>query len=98
LSPANGIGGSMSIPYRTPGERRLLYWSGWLVAIFASLSYVLLAFAEQGTAGAGLRGVPNDPLPFNRHAGVGVDLTGLSSLQAVEWLEAADVSQVPLVI
>lgn len=88
----------MSIPYRTPGERRLLYWSGWLVAIFASLSYVLLAFAEQGTAGAGLRGVPNDPLPFNRHAGVGVDLTGLSSLQAVEWLEAADVSQVPLVI
>lgn len=88
----------MSARFRSPGERRLLYWSGWLIAIFASISYILLAFAEQGTAGAGLRIVPNDPLPFNRHAGVGVDLTGFSSLQAVEWLESADVSAAPLVV
>lgn len=88
----------MSAPFRSSGERRLLYWSGWLIAILASASFVLMAFAEQGTAGAGLREVPNDPLPFNRHAGIGVDLTGLSSLQAVEWLEAADVSRAPLVV
>lgn len=88
----------MSARHASSSERRRLYRSGWLVVVFAMASYLLVAYAEQGSAGAGLRIVPNDPLPFERHAGAGVDLASFSSLQAVEWLEQADTSQVPLIL
>ena len=76
----------------------MLYRSGWLVAVFAMAAYLLIAFAEQGSAGAGMTEVPNDPLPFERHEALGLDLSSQSSLAALEWLESVDVSAVPLVL
>lgn len=88
----------MSVRGRLPAERRMLYRSGWLVVIFAMSSYLLIAFAEQGSAGAGMREVPSDPLPFERHAAVGLDLSDFSSLDALEWLQATNVSAASLVV
>jgi hypothetical protein len=88
----------MSIPSQTDPNRRSMYRGGWLIAILAMLSYVLIAFAEQGSAGASLQMVPQDPLPFDRHQSAGIDLSQYTSLQALEWLEQADVSSVSMVL
>ena len=88
----------MSAPVRSNHDRRRLYRTGWLIAVFAICSYLLIAFAEQGSAGAGLQAVPDDPLPFNRHAGIGIDLSSYSSLAAVEWLEQVDAGPASLVL
>lgn len=88
----------MSAPARPQAERRMLYRSGWLVVVFAMCSYLLIAYAEQGSAGAGMSLVPDDPLPFERHSSAGVDLSRFSSLAALEWIESVDVSGATLVV
>lgn len=66
--------------------------------MLAFTSYLLVAVAEQGSAGAGLEIVPDDPLPFRSHVGVGIDLSAMSSLAALEWIENADVPGAPLLV
>lgn len=78
--------------------RRRLYRSGWLIVLCAVCSYLLVAFAEQGSAGAGMRVVPDAPLPFERHMGIGIDLSDMSSLAALEWLEQTDTSSIPMIL
>jgi hypothetical protein len=68
------------------------------MAILAMASYVLIAFAEQGSAGASLQVVPQDPLPFERHQSSGIDLSQFTSLQALEWLEQVDPSPVSMIL
>ena len=84
--------------FQNPADRSRIYRSGWLIVVLALVSYVLVAIAEQGSAGAGLQVVPNEPLPFNRLQGVGVDLSSRSSIEALEWLEQAGTGATPLTI
>lgn len=82
----------------SPDVRSRVYRSGWLIVALAVISYVLVAAAEQGTVGAGLRSVPESPLPFARHHGAGLDLSQMSSLTALDWLEQADTSSVTTIL
>lgn len=82
----------------TSASRGRIYRAGWLIVALALVSYVLLAVAEQGTVGAGLREVPDDPLPFQRHQGAGLDLSRMSSLMALEWLEQVDAHNVTMIL
>jgi hypothetical protein len=88
----------MTVGRRTDVTKSRLYRSGWLIVLCAVTSYMLIAFAEQGSAGTGIRGVPNDPLPFERHSGIGIDLSAMSSLGALEWLEQADTTAIPMIL
>lgn len=83
---------------RTATSRSRLYRGGWLVVVLAFASYLLVAVAEQGGVGAGVQAVPDDPLPFRRHAGVGIDLSEMSSLAAVEWVEGANLANTPMLV
>lgn len=76
--------------------RSRLYRGGWLVVLLAIASYLLVAVSEQGSVGAGLTDVPVQPVPFSLHQGIGVDLSNMSSLAALEWLEQGDESAAPL--
>jgi hypothetical protein len=66
--------------------------------VLAFASYLLVAVAEQGGVGAGVQAVPDEPLPFRRHAGVGIDLSELSSLVALEWLEGTQIENTPMLL
>ncbi|MBA2452321.1 MAG: hypothetical protein H0V47_04075 [Chloroflexia bacterium] len=83
---------------RTATSRSRLYRGGWLVLVLAFASYLLVAVAEQGGVGAGVQAVPDEPLPFRRHAGVGIDLSELSSLLALEWLEGTQIENAPMLL
>lgn len=88
----------MSVPSQSDLIRRRMYRGGWLIAILAMMSYVLVAFAEQGSIGASLQEVPQDPLPFERHQSAGIDLSQYTSLEALEWLQQVDASSVSMVL
>ncbi len=83
---------------RTATARSRLYRSGWLVFVLALASYLFVAVAEQGGVGAGLREVPEEPIPFSNHSGIGIDLSGMSSLAALEWLEQGSVEGTPMLV
>lgn len=83
---------------RTALSRSRLYRGGWLVVVLAFTSYLLVAVAEQGGVGAGLEAVPDEPLPFRRHAGVGIDLSEMSSLAALKWLEGTETENTPMLV
>jgi hypothetical protein len=83
---------------RTVTSRSRLYRGGWLVVILAFSSYLLIAMAEQGGVGAGVQAVPDEPLPFRRHSGVAIDLSEMSSLATLEWLEDANIENTPLLV
>lgn len=68
------------------------------VAALAFLSFLLLAFAQQGGVGSSLRPVPERPLPFDRSSVFGLDLTNRSSAGAVDWLNQAGRPEVALLI
>lgn len=82
----------------SPDARSRIYRGGWLIVMLAVVSYVLVAAAEQGTVGAGLRTVPDSPLPFSRHQGIGLDLSHMSSLTALDWLEQADTAETTAIL
>ena len=83
---------------RTATSRSRLYRGGWLVVVLAFASYLLVAVAEQGGVGAGVQAVPDEPLPFRRNVGVGVDLSEMSSLAALEWFEGVEVENTPMLV
>jgi hypothetical protein len=60
-----------------------------LALLLAAGSYVALAVAEQGSAPAGFSAPPSQPLPFERQRVFGLDLTDRSSVDALNWLNAA---------
>jgi hypothetical protein len=74
--------------------RRRISWS---VLVLALLSFVCLGLAEQGTRGTAMGSPPSAPLPFARHLVMGLDLQHLSSLDAIQWLENADVENVAFI-
>lgn len=88
----------MIAPSRNATSRSRVYRSGWLVVVLAFTSYLLVAVAEQGGTSAGLDAVPEDPLPFDGNRGIGLDLSEMSSLNALEWLEGVSVENSPLVV
>lgn len=61
----------------------------WSAAIIACVALISLGLAEQGGRGTRLDVVPDAPLPFPRHEVMGVDLRAYSSLEALQWLQAA---------
>ena len=74
------------IPSYSLGLRHAL---AWLVLLLAAGSYVALAVAEQGAAPAGFETPPSQPLPFARQRVFGLDLSDRSSVDALNWLNAA---------
>ncbi len=63
--------------------------ASWTVLSLAMVAFICLGLAEQGSRGGGLLAPPDAPLPFERHRMFGLDLSGMSSLQALDWLNAA---------
>jgi hypothetical protein len=61
----------------------------WLALLLAAGSYVALAIAEQGSAPVGFSAPPSQPLPFERQRVFGLNLTDRSSVDALNWLNAA---------
>jgi hypothetical protein len=74
------------IPLFNAAFRRRL---AWLALLLAAGSYLMLAIAEQGSAPAGFSAPPSQPLPFERQRVFGLDLTDRSSVDALNWLNAA---------
>jgi len=63
--------------------------ASWTVLLLGLVAFVCLGLAEQGSRGGGLQVPPDAPLPFERHRVFGLNLSRMSSLQALEWLNAA---------
>ncbi len=87
----NTDGSVQSVP------RKALQRGSLIVLVLAVAAYILLALAQQGGIGSQLNPVPQSPLPFNRSAVIGVDLSDRSSIGALEWIDAADVTQAGLI-
>lgn len=80
---------------RVAGARRL---ASWTVLACALIAYVALGLAEEGARGSGIEIAPASPLPFPRHEVFGIDLRAYSSLEALDWLNAAGREPLPLVM
>jgi len=63
--------------------------ASWTVLALAMVAFICLGLAEQGSRGGALLTPPDSPLPFARHRIFGLDLSAMSSLQALDWLNAA---------
>jgi hypothetical protein len=72
--------------------------ASWTVLSLALVAFICLGLAEQGSRGGGLLVPPDSPLPFERHRIFGLDLSRLSSLQALEWLNAAGNPSISLIV
>jgi hypothetical protein len=72
--------------------------ASWTVLSLAMVAFICLGLAEQGSRGGGLLAPPDSPLPFERHRIFGLDLSGLSSLQALDWLNAAGNPSLALIL
>lgn len=78
-----------------PRLRKRLSWS---IVLLACLGYLSLGVAEQGARGSTVGAPPDAPLPFPRHRVFGLSLTGLTSLQALEWLQSAGSEPLGLIV
>jgi hypothetical protein len=63
--------------------------ASWTVLSLAVVAFICLGLAEQGSRGGGLLIPPDAPLPFERQRVFGLDLSSLSSVDALNWLNAA---------
>ncbi|MEX1158057.1 MAG: hypothetical protein WEC79_03920 [Thermomicrobiales bacterium] len=72
--------------------------ASWSVLALAGVAFICLGVAEQGSRGGGLQTPPHSPLPFERHRVFGLNLAGMSSLQALDWLNAAGNPSLALVV
>ncbi|HEX5163945.1 MAG TPA: hypothetical protein VFV93_01010 [Thermomicrobiales bacterium] len=63
--------------------------ASWTVLTLAVAAFVCLGLAEQGSRGGGLLIPPDSPLPFERQRVFGLNLDALSSVDALNWLNAA---------
>lgn len=72
--------------------------ASWTVLTLAVIAFTCLGLAEQGTRGGGLLVPPDAPLPFDRHRVFGLDLGKMSSVQALDWLNAAGNPSLALIV
>jgi len=70
----------------------------WTVLSLALVAFIFLGLAEQGSRGGGLLAPPDSPLPFERHRLFGLDLSQMSSVQALDWLNAAGNPSLALIL
>lgn len=66
--------------------------------MLAAIAFVTLALAEQGAASQAPTSVPPAPLPFERYRVFGVDLSYLSSSDALNWLNATSGGMPSLIV
>ncbi len=76
----------------------LIRRSALLIVLLSLSAALLLGLAEQGGVGSALSPVPDQPLPFPRESVYGLYLADRPSLEAVQWLQAADSSTFGLVV
>lgn len=72
--------------------------ASWTVFSLALVAFVSLGIAEQGSRGGGLLSPPDSPLPFERHRVFGLNLSEMSSVQALDWLNAAGNPSLALIV
>lgn len=86
---------SHSIP--ATQQRRLVH-AARAALVLSLFSYVMLALAEQGDVGSEIAEVPQSPLPFERAGVIGLDLSRMSSAEAIEWLDDIEPGAIPLLV
>jgi hypothetical protein len=72
--------------------------ASWSVLTMAVVAFICLGLAEQGSRGGGLLIPPDAPLPFERQRVFGLNLSSLSSVDALNWLNAAGNPSLALMI
>lgn len=70
----------------------------WTLLAASCVGFVALGLAEENVRGAVISPVPDSPLPFARHKVFGLDLRANSSLESVQWLQAAGTAPYALAI